>query len=132
MPLTLRLRRIGRRKKPVFSIVATDSRNARDSGRYVEDLGRYYPLRQPTEVALEEDRVMHWLEEGAQPSDTVRSILSKRGYMLAMHLKRQGKSEEKIQEAVEEHREERAGEEEMGITAAERRRRALEEERERV
>ena len=133
MPVTLRLRRIGRRKKPVWAVVAADNRRARD-GRYIEDLGRYYPLEQPSRTELDEQRVMHWLEQGAQPSDTVRSMLSKRGLMLAMDLRRQGKDTDEIREAVAEHREkhgEGAGEE-VGLTAEERRRQALEAERERV
>ena len=114
---------MGRRKVPVFSIVATDQRNARD-GRYIEDLGRYYPLEQPAKVSLEEDRVRYWLEQGAQPSDTVRSILSKRGLLLATHLKKKGASEPQIEEAVEEHREQRAGKDEEIREAQERESRA--------
>ncbi|PSR01819.1 MAG: 30S ribosomal protein S16 [Bacteroidetes bacterium QS_8_68_28] len=133
MPVTLRLRRIGRRKHPVWAVVAADNRRARD-GRYIEDLGRYYPLEQPSRTELDEQRVMHWLEQGAQPSDTVRSMLSKRGLMLALDLRRQGKETEEIREAVSEHREkhgEGAGEE-VSLTAEERRKQALEAERERV
>jgi small subunit ribosomal protein S16 len=123
---------MGRRKVPVYSIVATDQRNARD-GRYIEDLGRYYPLEQPARVRIEEDRVRYWLEQGAQPSDTVRSILSKRGLLLATHLKKKGASEPQIEEAVTEHREqwEEKGEE-FKLTAEARRQKALEAERQRV
>lgn len=96
------MRRLGRKKIPVFSIIATDSRNARD-GRYIEDLGRYYPLKQPAEVQLDEERILYWLGNGAQPSDTVRSILSKRGLMLHHHLKLKGKSEAEIRDQVNEH-----------------------------
>ena len=99
----LRLRRIGRKKIPVFSIVATDSRNARD-GRYIEDLGRYYPLREPAEVRLDEERALYWLDNGAQPSDTVRSILYRRGLMLQNHLKQKGESPDVIEEKVADFR----------------------------
>jgi small subunit ribosomal protein S16 len=129
----LRLRRLGRRKRPIWAVVAADSRKARD-GRYIEDLGRYYPLEQPARVKLDEGRVMYWLEEGAQPSDTVRSMLSKRGLMLALDLRRQGKGVEEIEEAVSTHREkygEGAGEE-ASLTAEARRQEALQAERERV
>ena len=123
---------MGRKKIPVFSIVATDSRNARD-GRYIEDLGRYYPLEQPAEVRLDEDRVLHWLENGAQPSDTVRSILSKRGLMLRHHLQKKGVSEDEIQQAVDEHLVQLAEKgDEMKMTAEMRREKALEEERKRA
>jgi len=98
------MRRIGRKKIPVYSIVATDSRNARD-GRYIEDLGRYYPLREPAEVKLDEERALYWLENGAQPSDTVRSILYRRGLLLQKHLKKKGESPDEIETAVQEHRE---------------------------
>jgi len=100
----LRLRRIGRTKIPVFSIVATDSRNARD-GRYIEDIGRYFPLREPAEVKLDEDRALYWLDNGAQPSDTVRSILYRRGLMLQNHLKQKGTSPDEIEEQVQAFRE---------------------------
>ena len=104
MSVKLRLRRIGRKKIPVFSIVATDSRNARD-GRYIEDLGRYYPLREPAEVRLDEERALYWLDNGAQPSDTVRSILYRRGLMLQNHLKQKGTPPDEIEEQVQAFRE---------------------------
>ncbi|PEN07032.1 30S ribosomal protein S16 [Longimonas halophila] len=132
MSVKLRMRRMGRKKIPVFSIVATDSRNARD-GRYIEDLGRYYPLEQPATVQVDEERVLYWLENGAQPSDTVRSLISKRGLMLHHHLKKKGKSPEQIAEAVDEHiqRLEEKGED-IKMTAEMRRAQAIEEERERA
>jgi small subunit ribosomal protein S16 len=99
----LRLRRIGRKKIPVYSIVAADQRKARD-GRYIEDLGRYYPLREPAEVRLDEERALYWLDNGAQPSDTVRSILYRRGLLLQNHLKQKGEPADKIEEKVEEFR----------------------------
>ena len=104
MSVKLRLRRIGRKKIPVFSIVAADSRNARD-GRYIEDIGRYYPLREPAEVRLDEERALYWLDNGAQPSDTVRSILYRRGLMLQNHLIQKGESPDVIEEKVAEFRE---------------------------
>jgi len=100
----LRLRRIGRKKIPVFSIVATDSRNARD-GRYIEDIGRYYPLREPAEVRIDEERALYWLDNGAQPSDTVRSILYRRGLMLQNHLTQKGESAAEIEKQVAAFRE---------------------------
>jgi small subunit ribosomal protein S16 len=99
----LRLRRIGRKKIPVYSIVAADERKARD-GRYIEDLGRYFPLREPAEVRLDEERALYWLDNGAQPSDTVRSILYRRGLLLQNHLKQKGEPADKIEEKVEEFR----------------------------
>lgn len=123
---------MGRKKLPIWSLVAADARSPRD-GRFIEDLGRYFPLEEPARVELNEDRVMHWLQNGAQPSDTVRNLLSKQGLMLAFHLKRKGKSDEEIQAALEKYRQEReAGEQKVKVTPAERRRRALEDERKRV
>jgi len=128
----LRMRRIGRKKIPVFSIVATDSRNARD-GRYIEDLGRYYPLREPAEVRLDEERALHWLENGAQPSDTVHSILHRRGILLQHHLQKKGESPDDIQEEVENFRERMVEEgKEIKMTVEPRGEDALEKERERA
>lgn len=123
---------MGRKKIPVFSIVATDSRNARD-GRYIEDLGRYYPLEQPAEVRIEEDRVIYWLNQGAQPSNTVRSLLRKRGILLRRTMELKGESEEAIDAAVAEHLERMAEKgDEIKKTAEMRRQEALEAERARA
>ncbi len=132
MSVKLRLRRIGRKKIPVYSIVAADQRNARD-GRYIEDIGRYFPLREPAEVRLEEDRALYWLENGAQPSDTVRSILRRRGLLLHHHLKKKGESPGEIETAVEEFRERIAEKgEEVKIAVGTRGKDPLERERERA
>ncbi|MCS3626633.1 small subunit ribosomal protein S16 [Salinibacter ruber] len=132
MSVKLRLRRIGRKKIPVYSIVAADQRNARD-GRYIEDIGRYFPLREPAEVRLEEDRALYWLENGAQPSDTVRSILRRRGLLLHHHLKKKGESPGEIESAVEEFRERMAEQgEEAKIAVGTRGQDPLERERERA
>lgn len=123
---------MGRKKIPVYSIVAADSRYARDS-RYIEDVGRYYPLREPAEVRLDEDRALHWLENGAQPTDTVRSILRRRGILLHHHLKKKGESPSAIEEAVEEFRERMAQkDEEVKIAVGTRGKDPLERERERA
>jgi small subunit ribosomal protein S16 len=128
----LRLRRLGRKKIPVFSIVAADSRNARD-GRYIEDIGRYYPLREPAEVRLDEERALYWLDNGAQPSDTVRSILYRRGLMLQNHLIQKGTSPDEIEEKVTEFRERMAQKgEDIKMAVRPRGEDALEKERERA
>jgi small subunit ribosomal protein S16 len=132
VPVKLRLRRIGRKKIPVFSIVAADSRNARD-GRYIEDIGRYYPLREPAEVRLDEERALYWLDNGAQPSDTVRSILYRRGLLLQNHLKQKGESPDVIEQKVAEFRERMAEEgEELKMAVQPEGQDALEKERERA
>lgn len=132
MSVKLRLRRIGRKKIPVYSIVAADERKARD-GRYIEDLGRYYPLREPAEVRLDEERALYWLDNGAQPSDTVRSILYRRGLMLQNHLKQKGEPADVIEEKVEEFRQRMAQQgDDIKMAVQPRGEDALEKERERA
>lgn len=76
--IKLRLRRMGAKKRPSYRIVAADSRSPRD-GRIIESLGYYDPLTEPATVKVNEDRIRHWLSVGAQPSDTVRSLLRRQG-----------------------------------------------------
>ena len=76
MPVKIRLRRMGRKKQPHFRVVVSDSRSPRD-GRFVETLGYYKPLSDPARLVLDLARVDYWLEEGASPSDTVRSLITK-------------------------------------------------------
>ena len=80
----LRLKRMGKKGHPFYRIVAADSRSPRD-GRIIELLGTYNPLNAEAQVTLDEEKVMKWLQNGAQPSDTVRSILSKQGLMKKFH-----------------------------------------------
>ncbi len=74
----LRLRRMGAKKKPFYRIVAADSRFPRD-GRFIEELGTYNPLVEPAQITVDAERVQKWLADGAQPTDTVRSLLKKSG-----------------------------------------------------
>ena len=94
---------MGRKKRPIWAVVAADARAPRD-GRFIEDLGRYYPLEEPARVELKDDRIMHWLQVGAQPTDTVRSILSRQGLMLQLHMLRKGHKTGEIEAAVTDHR----------------------------
>ncbi|MEO0559380.1 MAG: 30S ribosomal protein S16, partial [Bacteroidota bacterium] len=80
MSVKLRFRRMGRRKQPVFALVAADSRAPRD-GRFIEDLGRYEPILEPAQVKFNEERIVYWLGQGAQPSNTVRNLLQKEGIL---------------------------------------------------
>ena len=84
----LRLKRMGAKKQPSYRIVAADSRAPRD-GRFIEILGFYNPRSNPAEVIIDEEKVLKWLNNGAQPSDTVRSILSKEGIMKKFHDQKQ-------------------------------------------
>ena len=90
MSVKIRMRRMGSKRKPFYRIVYADSRMPRD-GRFIEEVGYYNPLTNPDEVKLEEDKIFEWLEKGAQPSDTVRSLLSKAGLMTIYHDAKYGK-----------------------------------------
>jgi len=72
--VTIRLARIGKKKRPFYRIVVTEKTRPRN-GRFVEIVGTYDPLKNPAEVKLQEERIKYWLGCGAQPSDTVRSFL---------------------------------------------------------
>lgn len=85
MPVRIRLQRHGKKGKPFYWIVAADSRAKRD-GRYLEKIGTYNPNTNPATVELNVDQAVKWLENGAQPSDTARTLLSYRGAMLKHHL----------------------------------------------
>ncbi|EMD16151.1 30S ribosomal protein S16 [Eggerthia catenaformis OT 569 = DSM 20559] len=78
MAVKLRLKRMGRKKAPFYRIVAADSRMPRD-GRFIEQLGTYDPSKSPAAVTLKKEEILRWLSNGAQPSDTVRNLLSKEG-----------------------------------------------------
>jgi small subunit ribosomal protein S16 len=85
----IRLRRIGRKNAPVYRIVVADSQSPRD-GRFIEIIGQYAP-RQEKSLEVKVDRANHWLDVGAQPSDTVRSLLRKAGVLKARHQARVAK-----------------------------------------
>ncbi|HYA96973.1 MAG TPA: 30S ribosomal protein S16 [Methylomirabilota bacterium] len=72
--LTIRLSRIGKKKKPFYRVVVVEKTRPRD-GRIVEAVGTYDPLKKPAEIKLNAERIKHWINSGAQPSDTVRSFL---------------------------------------------------------
>jgi small subunit ribosomal protein S16 len=74
--VVIRLRRAGSKKRPFFRVVVTDSRTARDSS-FVEILGHYNPRTKPAVVRIDKERVDYWLQRGAQPSDTVRTLLAR-------------------------------------------------------
>src|SRR5215211_622908 len=74
MAVRVRLTRVGSRKNPVWRVVVADGRSKRD-GRVLETVGRYNPQRQPSEIVLDRERIEHWVARGAQPSETVRSLL---------------------------------------------------------
>ena len=85
MPVKLRLQRHGKKGKPFYWIVAADSRAKRD-GRFLEKLGTYNPNSNPAQIEINVDSAVQWLENGAQPTDTTRAILSHEGVLLKKHL----------------------------------------------
>jgi small subunit ribosomal protein S16 len=85
MPVKIRLQRHGKKGKPFYWIVAADSRAKRD-GKYLEKLGTYNPNVNPADINLDVDGAVKWLQNGAQPTDTARAILSYKGAMLKKHL----------------------------------------------
>ena len=87
MPVRIRLQRHGRRKRPFYHIVAADSRAPRD-GKFIEKLGTYNPMTVPATIELDRMAAYKWIMKGAQPSDTVRSILRYKGVMYFKHLMR--------------------------------------------
>lgn len=96
----LRLRRMGKKKYPIYRIVAADIRSPRN-GRYIEAVGQYNPNVNPIALSIKDERVFHWLRKGAQPTDTVRSLLQRQGLWLRWTLMRRGADETKVQSIVE-------------------------------
>lgn len=84
MAVKIRLKRMGAKKSPFYRLVVADSRSPRD-GRFIEEIGYYNPAAQPKEVKIDEDKALMWLQRGAQPSDTVRNLLSRAGVMQRLH-----------------------------------------------
>jgi len=79
MAVKIRLARHGAKKSPFYRIVIADSESPRD-GRYLENVGTYDPLIDPAKVTLNSDRLKYWIEQGAKPTDTVRTLLKKEGF----------------------------------------------------
>ena len=78
MATRIRLRRMGANKRPFYRVVVADQRAPRD-GRFIEIIGKYHPLQDPSLIEIDEERALHWLRVGAQPSNQVRNLMSKIG-----------------------------------------------------
>lgn len=91
----LRLRRVGKKKQPIYKIVVADSRTAR-SGKIIEAIGQYNPLLNPIGIEVDENRLFLWLKRGAQPTDTVRSLLKRKGSWLKWSLTKKGVDDQTI------------------------------------
>ena len=87
MPVKMRLQRKGRKKAPFYHIVVADARSPRD-GKYIENLGSYNPMTVPATIELDRDKAYNWLMNGAQPTETMRAILSFKGVLFRKHLMR--------------------------------------------
>ena len=85
MSAKMRLQRHGKKGQPFYHIVIADARAPRD-GRFIEKIGTYNPVAQPAQININFDKALEWLNKGAQPTDTVRSILSQKGVLLKKHL----------------------------------------------
>lgn len=84
MAVKLRLKRMGKKKSPFYRVVAADSRSPRD-GAFIEVVGTYNPVMNPAEVKIDEELAIKWLQNGAQPTDTVRSLLKQTGVLKKFH-----------------------------------------------
>ena len=78
MAVRIRLKRLGAKKRPFYRVVVADQRSPRD-GRFIENIGKYHPLDDPSLIEIDEDRALHWLRVGAQPSNTVKVLMNKVG-----------------------------------------------------
>jgi small subunit ribosomal protein S16 len=100
LAVRLRLRRIGKKKMPAYQIVAADSRKARD-GRFLEVVGRYEPQHTPMVIETKDRRVLHWLKNGAHPTETVRSLFQRTGLWYRWTLTRNGLDEARVATEME-------------------------------
>ena len=78
MAVKIRLRRMGMKKNPFYRVVVADSRSPRD-GKFIEEIGTYNPMTDPAEFKIDADKAKTWIKNGAQPTDTVKSLLKKNG-----------------------------------------------------
>jgi len=90
MAVKLRLKRGGAKGRPIYSIVAADSRSPRD-GKFIEKIGVYNPIPANFELTIDEERTLYWLSQGAQPTDTVKSLLTKKGIVKKFTDSKRGK-----------------------------------------
>ena len=79
----IRLKRMGAKKRPFYRIVVADARSPRD-GRFIEEIGYYDPIREPATIKVDMERALYWIQHGAQPTETVRSLFRKEGVMKAL------------------------------------------------
>ena len=100
MAVHIRLKRQGRKKRPFYRVIAIDSRSHRE-GREIERLGWYDPIKEGLSVEFKEDRIFHWLGQGSIPTDTVNSLMRKKGLAHKWHLMKTGVAENQIATEME-------------------------------
>jgi len=91
---------MGKKRQPIYKVVAADSRSPRD-GKFLEAIGLYNPKANPLVVDIKEDRALYWLSVGAQPTDTVKSLFRSKGITLKQELLKRGAQPEEIETAME-------------------------------
>jgi small subunit ribosomal protein S16 len=94
---------MGKKKQPVYKVVAADARSPRD-GKFLEAIGLYNPLTNPSTIEIKEERALYWLGVGAQPTGTVKNLFTKKGILLKRDLMKRGLSEEQVEEKMSEWR----------------------------
>ena len=94
MAVKLRLKRMGAKKRPFYRVVAADSRSPRD-GRFIEVIGTYNPICEPAEVKINEELALKWLNNGAEPTDTVRNLFKQVGINEKFHNQKMAKKDNK-------------------------------------
>jgi len=100
LAVKLRLKRMGKKKQPIYKVVAADSRSPRD-GKFIEAIGLYNPKTEPATVEIKETRAMYWLNNGAQPTLTVKNLLSQKGILLKRQLLKKGLKEDEVAAKLE-------------------------------
>jgi len=101
LAVKIRLRRMGKKRQPIYKVVAADERSPRD-GKFIEAIGVYNPITNPATIDIKEDRALYWLGVGAQPTTTVKSLLSKQGILYKRELLKSGLSEEEVAAKLDE------------------------------
>jgi len=101
LAVKIRLRRMGKKRQPIYKVVAADERSPRD-GKFIEIIGMYNPITNPATIEIKEERALYWLGVGAQPTTTVKGLLSKLGILYKRELLSSGFKEEEITLKLEE------------------------------
>jgi small subunit ribosomal protein S16 len=122
----IRLKRAGRKKLPVYQIVVADARSPRD-GKFLEVVGHYQPTLKPHTVTIKKDRIVYWMQTGAQPTATVNSLIRTTGLLYELRLKSMGRSEDEISAEMEKWHERQTAKRQKGLVLKSRRRSAKKE-----